>query len=126
MIFELVENFNREIIDTKRDQIEPLEENEFKWLMGTLREEIQECEEAKTTIDQIDAILDLIYFACGGLTRMGLSHEQSSHIFKIVHDANMRKAKGKKKGRVIESDLDAIKPDDWEPPEKSMQEYLGL
>ena len=51
-------------------------------------EEIAELLEAETLTGQIDAILDLIYFAVGTFVEIGF---YPGRAFDAVHDANMRK-----------------------------------
>lgn len=51
-------------------------------------EELTEFMRAKTIEDQVDALTDLIYFAVGTFTLMGVEPEP---IFDIVHAANMGK-----------------------------------
>ena len=64
---------------------------------------------------------DLIYFAMGGLTRLGVTGKQAIELFEMVHKANMRKVTGNK---VRGSDLDATKPDSWEGPEDQIKRIM--
>lgn len=117
-MFKLVEKFNKEVIGINRNNIQEMGEDEFTWFIGALREEISELIESydkANIVIQIDSIIDLIYFAIGGLVRMGLSSDKIELIFKVVNNANMNKIKGKK-NREIEHDLDAIKPKGWVDP----------
>ena len=123
-IFEKIEEFNKIIIGINREKIELLSDRENKWLICALKEEIDEYTDAIEVVDKVDALIDLIYFACGGLTRMGLSHEQSNAVFEVIHQANMKKARGKKEGRAVQFELDAAKPDDWIAPEDKIQAIL--
>lgn len=72
-------------------------------------EELIEFINARTLEDQVDALTDLIYFAIGTFTLMGVKPEP---FFDIVHNANMGKlhADGKprfnKQGKII-------KPEGW-------------
>lgn len=120
-VFEMVEEFNKEIVGVPTRDIGPIQDKEeVGYLVGCLREEIEEFEEAidQDFIGQIDALVDLIYFAVGGLTRMGIPSMLSRRIFAAVHDANMTKKGGKKLERSIQHDLDAIKPEGWVSPEE--------
>jgi len=128
-MFQKVEEFNKTVIGIDRDINHLLATDEFEWLIGALHEECDELEEAfqkSDKVGQVDALIDLIYFACGGLTRMGVDHVKSEKIFSLVHSCNMEKDKGAKKERAIQLELDAIKPEDWESPEKRIKEILGL
>lgn len=53
-----------------------------------MAEEIEEWLEADNIVDQVDAMVDLIYFALGSLVELGIP---PAAIFGIVHDANMSK-----------------------------------
>ena len=63
--------------------------------------------------ETIDGLIDLIYIALGTLYEMGIP---AGRCFDEVHRANMDRAPGRKIGRDIENDLDAVKPADWTPP----------
>jgi predicted HAD superfamily Cof-like phosphohydrolase len=125
-MFRLVEEFNKEIVGIDRTEVQSLSPVEFKWLLCTFKEEIKELTDATDIVGQVDAIIDLIYFAAGGLTRMGISCAQAQSIFQAVHNCNMQKARGKKEGRAVEFDLDASKPIGWVPPEAQIKSILGL
>lgn len=79
-------------------------------------EEIREFRAAETLAEQADASIDLIYFAVGNLVEMGV---HGDIIFSIVHEANMRKEGGDKRG-----DTKQLKPDGWVGPEEEIQKYL--
>lgn len=126
-VFEMVEDFNVNLIGIDRIHPKPIEDaSEMGFLVGCLREEIDELEEAngQDFIAEIDAIIDLTYFALGGLCRMGIPSSLQSRIFEVVHQANMTKVAGKKAARENPHDLDAIKPEDWEGPEVKIAELL--
>jgi predicted HAD superfamily Cof-like phosphohydrolase len=125
-IFKKVEYFNKNIIGIDRMGPQELDKKELDWLVGALTEEIEELKTAHRRhdfVDQIDAIIDLIYFAAGALTRMGIDSETSEKIFDAVHGCNMRKIKGTKL-RVVKSELDAIKPAEWQSPEIAIMKIL--
>jgi len=126
-IFKKVEKFNKEVIGIHRNTKCELSKDENDWLIGALNEEITEYITAYTNRDfigQIDSIIDLIYFAAGALTRMGITAEQSEKIFNVVHACNMAKVQGRKTERSVQSDLDAIKPDDWTDPSAAIIDIL--
>jgi predicted HAD superfamily Cof-like phosphohydrolase len=79
------------------------------WLL----EEIQEFVSSNDVCEQVDAMIDLIYFALGTLVEMGV---RPGKIFDIVHAANM--AKLKPDGRpLFDMDGKIIKPPGWQSPE---------
>jgi hypothetical protein len=79
-------------------------------------EELTELEEAQTLEDEVDAIIDLIYFAAGRLYEMGVD---GARAFKVVHDCNMLKERGELAKRPGSRGHDAIKPIGWKPPDYS-------
>ncbi len=102
------------------------EHPEIEWLVGVLQEEAQELAEAGSLAEQVDALVDSIIFAMGGLYRLGLSEEQALKCFHAVMDANFEKKAGQKKGREVEGVKDAVKPEGWKGPEARIQEILDV
>lgn len=122
--FRLVETFNEEVIGIKREPVYRMSGPEREWFIGVLLEEIEEFQRSRVRVNDVDAILDLIYFAMGGLTRMGISANTNLKMFKEVHNANMKKKKGDKKRSNTSFDLDAVKEADWEGPEAKIKNIL--
>ena len=95
-----------------------LERSEF--VIVTLKEEIQEFTEALYNEDvhgQVDALMDLIYFAAGGLYHMGVLPAQGAQIWRRIHIANMLKTRAlKPEDSKRGSTLDVVKPEGWTPP----------
>ena len=88
------------------------EEKEFR--ARCLLEEVQEYIQAKTLTEELDAIIDLIYFALGTSYRHGFDFYDG---WKEVHRANMSKVRVKKKRDSKRNfGLDVIKPKGWKPP----------
>lgn len=88
------------------------EEKEFR--IRCLNEEIREYMEATTLTEELDAILDLVYFAIGTAYRHGFSFYDG---WKEVHRSNMSKIRAtKREDSKREFELDVIKPEGWEPP----------
>lgn len=85
-----------------------------------MREEIDEFIAADGLVDQIDAVIDLIYFALGTLVEQGV---EADPYFELVHTANMAKLSGD--GSVSRrDDSKVLKPAGWHPPEHGMQAHL--
>jgi predicted HAD superfamily Cof-like phosphohydrolase len=126
MPFKRIYEFNKEVIGIDRKIISSLLPDEAQWLVGAWEEEAGEFVDAFNKSDipgQVDAIIDLMYFAVGGLVRLGLSPEVMEQCFAAVHETNMGKVKGRKQ-REVESDLDAVKLEDWEAPEGKIKQVL--
>ena len=80
-----------------------------------MQEELDEFIVAKTPAEEVDAIIDLCYFAFGTLAEMGINTDKFEAIFNRVHTANMNKKAGKKLGRTVNG-TDAYKPEGWQEP----------
>lgn len=88
----------------------------YKWML----EELNEFLEAETIYDQVDALIDLMYFAEGTFTQLGV---RPHNAFKIVHQANMNKLD--ENGRPIyKEDGKIAKPKSWSPPEPLIKEDI--
>lgn len=86
-----------------------------KWA-SWLEEEAQELREATTVAEQVDAYIDSIYFAVGGLVEIGV---RPGAIWDLVHGANM--AKVWPDGTVHRrEDTKIIKPDGWVAPDAAI------
>ena len=123
--FHLVEKFNHELVGVpKREFKTRLDIDEYDWLREVLSEEMGEfigSYYSDDFIGQVDALIDLIYFAMGGLTRLGVTADEAEAVFYAVHEKNMLKKAGSK-GRG--SELDATKPESWEGPEAEIKRIL--
>lgn len=126
--FQQVVEFNREILRITPPPLRVLPKHQAEILSKQLREEIAEFEEAHAKDDLIgciDALLDLVYFAFGGLYKKGVNDEDFHAIFTIVHTQNMLKKKGVVEKRKVHGAEDAIKPEDWQAPELLIMEYFS-
>ncbi len=90
--------------------------------LAYMQEELDEFRDADTLLDQADAMIDLMYFALGTLTEMGVEPDE---LFAIVHRANMTKLWPDGKPRYNENDK-VVKPPDWQPPDAALQKELAL
>jgi predicted HAD superfamily Cof-like phosphohydrolase len=81
-------------------------------------EEAQEQRDATTLVDQLDAIMDRIYFALGDLVEMGI---MPSVAFDIVHSRNVP-GKLWPDGSVHKNELGKVmKPPGWVAPEPLLE-----
>lgn len=98
----------------------PLKRAEQRYLW--LQEEIDEFIDATQDGDlceQVDAMIDTIYFALGTLVELGV---EPTEIFKIVHAANM--AKLDENGEPYMVDGKIIKPSDWVDPHEAIADVI--
>jgi len=127
MIQEVVE-FNAKVLGIEQRPIHLLSEDEKEYLEKALYEEVFEFQDAHTEnniVGVVDGLLDLCYFAIGGLYRSGLTITQIQQCFAVIHQANMQKQIGKQEKRGGKA-IDAIKPEGWKPPEEQIKEILNL
>jgi predicted HAD superfamily Cof-like phosphohydrolase len=127
MITEIFK-FNEEVIGVNVDRVRMLNDTEWQWLKAALKEEMTEMETAHTTGDiagMVDGALDMVYFAIGALRRMGLTTDQAWDSFFAIHNANMTKKKGKLEKRG-DFEHDAVKPENFVPPEQKIKQILGV
>jgi len=127
----MVKEFNHKVLGIKPTTVQQLNMAKFEKTATLSR--IQLIEEANEfliavkdggKVNTIDAVIDSIYFAYGILYKMGVTEDQFDQLFSIVHDANMCKSMGIKKGREGYDVADAVKPDNWVAPEKAMCDVL--
>jgi predicted HAD superfamily Cof-like phosphohydrolase len=81
--------------------------------LSWMQEELDEYREANTIYDEVDALIDALYFILGTFVEMGI---QPQPIFDIVQKANMDKVWPD--GLVHKKpDGKTIKPEGWQAPE---------
>lgn len=89
-----------------------LDENEVNFITKMVNDELKELKDAKTVIDQADALVDAIYYICDMACRKGINLDP---LFEIVHGANLEKIVD---GKVIRRpDGKIMKPEGWQAPE---------
>lgn len=126
-MYSQIFRFNREVVGVQPPPSPSLFSiKERDWLVTALREEAQELSDSRTVEDQVDALVDSIIFAVGGLFRMGLTESQAELCLNAVMEANFTKRSGVKPGRVFEGVRDAVKPKDWVAPEARIRGVLNV
>ena len=67
----------------------------------------------------VDKYLDAIVFPIGALAKMGLTHQDITHLLNVVTDCNMKKL-------TVGTDSEGkqLKPVDWVGPEEKIKAYL--
>ena len=101
-MIEEIFDFNKLVLSISKNKICELSASEAEFIKKAIDEETKELHEAITSgniVDQIDALIDLAYFAIGGIYKLGLSAEQANTCFTHIHATNMSKVKGVKQGR---------------------------
>ena len=126
MINEIYE-FNRVVLGANPRQMTlSLDLPEQEWLLAALKEEIQEFEDSQSVAGKVDALIDLCYFAVGGLVKLGLDEDQAQDCFDAVHRANMTKKPGIKDTRPNDgSVVDAIKDKNFQDPTDAIEEIIN-
>ena len=127
MVPEII-HFNREVLGVVRDEPKLLSDEEARWLRRALLEEVDEFSEAQGAEQlpmAVDGLIDLIYFAVGGLYRMGLDENKINACFIAVHTANLSKKRGVKATRPQDGSVaDAIKTKDFVDPVTVIEKIL--
>lgn len=112
-----VESFNTTIVNLPIPvEATALSGDRKLWATTALTEEVTEFSEAETVDEQADALMDMIYFALGRLTEMGVP---SRAVFDAIDAANHAKVQGSLSKRPGSLGHDAVKPAGWEAPDHS-------
>lgn len=114
-VFKKTAQFARTVLGLEApDQPTRLNPTRKDWAVAAFNEEVYEFLKADTLEDEVDACIDLIYFAAGRLHEMGV--DGAAH-FLEVHNPNMRKVRGELSKRPGSQGYDAVKPDGWVGPD---------
>lgn len=115
MFHEMVFRFNVDIIGlpipAQPSLLSPVRKT---WAETALAEELNEFIDAETREDEVDAMLDLAYFALGRVVEMGYVPGPA---FEEVHQRNMAKKRGELSKRPGSLGYDAVKPNGWTAPD---------
>lgn len=123
-----VVDFNKRVLGIDQRIHGLLNESELILSKKCLQEELDEFSQAadqQDFIGQIDALIDLQYFAIGVMYKLGLTAEEITKCCDAVHQANMQKKLGVVAKRGDGSAADAVKPEGWIPPEERIGIILG-
>lgn len=118
--YDMVRAFHKAVHHPAPDYITDLHLDRRKYRAVWMAEEIVEYVGADNLVDQVDSVIDLIYFALGTLVEMGVDPRG---LFDLVQDSNMSKRYPDGKPRYRE-DGKLLKPASWEPPQRAMSEVL--
>lgn len=101
--------------------ITPMNRDRLAIRVGFMLEEISELLAADDQTDQVDALIDLLWFTFGTFVEMGVD---PGPLWDIVKEANMSKLFPDGKPHYRESDGKIIKPDGWTSPEPLIKAHL--
>lgn len=123
--FALTARFGAEICGVRQPPLPTrLSAERKEWFRKAVEEELFELFDADSLEEEVDAVIDLIYFACGRLHEMGVDGDRA---FFEVHLANMRKVQGELSKRPGSMGHDAVKPEGWVGPDYSwLQDKLRV
>ena len=107
-----VRNFHQQFGHPISDKPVTLSKERARIRSEWMYEEIDEFVNAADIVEQVDAMIDVIYFALGTMVEMGISPDA---IFDIVHEANMSKLWSDGKPH-FNPDGKTIKPENWVDP----------
>lgn len=86
-----------------------------------MKEEIEELLQSEDLCDQVDAVIDLMYFALGTLVEMGIKPDS---FFKIIHASNMEKVEISGP-TLFRTDSKVMKPSGWKQPKRLMLKEIN-
>ena len=121
-----VVDFNKEILGIQQRIVRGMPEKEQEITLKCLAEELAELKQAishNSIVDQVDALIDLVYFAFGAMYKIGLTPQQIKDCCMAVHEANMSKKRGINAKRATGA-ADAVKPEGWVSPEERINKIL--
>jgi hypothetical protein len=99
------------------EQVE-LNNDTLQFRADLIEEELNELRAAKTPVDTLDAVVDIIYLAIGTAVKFGLS-DKLERAFKLVHENNMSKRQSD--GSVLRNEAGKVmKPDGFKPVDLSV------
>lgn len=107
--------------DGDKDKFQRFTNNLIGSIFDTFKKQLTKPFPEDRLIGQVDALIDIKYFAEGGLVEASIVPDK---IFDIVHVANMQKIFPDGKPHYNEVGK-VIKPDGWEAPEPKIEEEIN-
>ena len=90
-------------------------QDQISFIREMINDELAELSDAKTVVEQADALVDAIYYLCDCAVKHGMNLDP---LFHIVHAANMSKVVN---GKVLKrADGKVIKPAGWVDPNPAL------
>lgn len=122
---EQAAEFNAKIVGYPiPDRPQLMSEDRASFRADFMQEELDEFRKAQAEGDldgAVDAVIDLMYVACGAMNEMGVV---TMPCYDEVHKANMAKRRGGLSKRPGSKGFDAVKPEGWKAP--SHADYLTI
>lgn len=122
---EQAAEFNAKIVGYPiPDKPQLMSEDRASFRADFMQEELDEFRKAQAEGDldgAVDAVIDLMYVACGAMNEMGVV---TMPCYDEVHKANMAKRRGGLSKRPGSKGFDAVKPEGWKAP--SHADYLTI
>lgn len=118
--YGMVRAFHKAVGHPAPDTIHPLTKKDRIFRCNLMAEEVIELAAEENMVEQVDALIDLLYFTFGCFALMGIDPKE---LFDVVHQSNMGKLwpsgefKYNEKGKVV-------KPPTWERPEPQIHKIL--
>ena len=82
-----------------------------------MKEELEEFFEAQNIYEQVDSIIDLLYYALGTLVELGVEPDE---LFILLHEWNLKKLDK----ICFDESGNVLKPEGWEHPDKEIKEII--
>lgn len=94
-------------------------QNQFDLYKNLIVEEFQELNNSTSSVDQLDALIDIIVVSIGAMHSMGVDAEDA---WKEVMNSNFAKIDWETKKVRKREDGKILKPEGWKPPE--LEKYI--
>ncbi len=122
---EQVREFNKSYGHPAPDSVTDIDQARRVQRGTYLNDEVFEFMLADGIVSQVKENIDLVYFALGNLVENGVSPDQIEAVFDAVHESNMAKRWPDGSIHYHHETGKVIKPDDWEPPTKTLAQILS-
>lgn len=100
--------------------VDVYDQKQFDLYKNLIAEEFQELNNSTSSVDQLDALIDIIVVSIGAMHSMGVDAEES---WKEVMNSNFAKIDWKTKKVRKREDGKILKPEGWKPPELAKYVY---
>lgn len=113
---EMIKQFTGAFIDIPK-LISPMSIEDKRHIINMVSSECEELEFADNIVDQVDALLDILYYIYDRAIRHGIDLDS---LLPLVHAANMRKIEN---GVILENGK-VQKPEGWYGPEEAIKQTI--